>query len=151
RSLERGLKILRVFSPGVSVRGNSEIAELTQLPRSTVTRLTQTLVACRFLEYDRIVNAYRLGATVLGLSEAWITGSDILTAATPLMQEVSRKLHANVTLAIADGEEMVFAHSVRALDKGLSRRVTTGHRIPIELTSLGRAYLATMSPRKRAA
>ncbi|MBI4191763.1 MAG: IclR family transcriptional regulator [Betaproteobacteria bacterium] len=149
RSLERGLSILRVFRPGASLRGNGEIAELTGLPRSTVSRLTQTLVACRFLEHDRMANAYRLGATVLGLAEAWIAGSDVLPLAIPLMKRISDKLRANVSLAVADGDEMVYLHSVRRRDVGVPRRVVRGHRTPIEMTSLGRAYLATLTPKER--
>ena len=149
RSLERGLSILRVFRPGATLRGNSEIAERTGLPRSTVSRLTQTLVACRFLEYDRIANGYRLGAPVLGLAEAFIAGSEVLAAAVPLMQRVSDALRVNVSLAVADGDEMVYLHTVRRGDIGVPRRVMTGHRTPTEMMSLGRAYLATLPPRER--
>ncbi len=144
RSLERGLNILRVFRPGVSLRGNAEIAERTGLPRSTVSRLTQTLVASGFLEHDRRANAYRLGALVLGLAEAWIAGSDVLPVAVPLMKLTSEKLKVNISLAIADDDEMVYLHAVRRRDIGVPRRVTIGHRIPIEGTSLGQAYLSTL-------
>ena len=149
RSLERGLSILRVFRPGATLRGNSEIAERTGLPRSTVSRLTQTLVACRFLEYDRIANGYRLGAPVLGLAEAFISGSELLVAAVPLMKYVSDTLRVNASLAVADGDEMVYLHAVRRRDVGVPRRVMTGHRTPTEMTSLGRAYLATLPARER--
>ncbi len=149
RSLERGLNILRVFRPGASLRGNAEIAERTGLPRSTVSRLTQTLVASGFLEHDRRANAYRLGALVLGLAEAWIAGSDVLLVAVPLMKRVSERLRVNVSLAIADDDEMVYLHAVRRRDIGVPRRVTTGHRIPMEETSLGRAYLATLPSQER--
>jgi len=144
RSLERGLNILRVFRPGGSLRGNAEIAERTGLPRSTVSRLTQTLVASGFLEHDRRANAYRLGALVLGLAEAWIAGSDVLPVAVPLMKRASEKLKVNVGLAIADEDEMVYLHAVRRRDIGVPRRVIIGRRIPMEGTSLGRAYLATL-------
>lgn len=149
RSLERGLSILRVFRPGATLRGNSEIAERTGLPRSTVSRLTQTLVACRFLEYDRIANGYRLGAPVLGLAEAFIAGSEVLVAAVPLMKHASDSLRVNASLAVADGDEMVYLHAVRRRDVGVPRRVMTGHRIPTEMTSLGRAYLSTLPARER--
>lgn len=149
RSLERGLSILRVFRSGATLRGNSEIAERTGLPRSTVSRLTQTLVACRFLEYDRFANGYRLGAPVLGLAEAYIAGSEVLAAAVPLMKNVSDALRVNTSLAVADGDEMVYLHAVRRRDVGVPRRVMTGHRTPTEMTSLGRAYLATLSSRER--
>jgi len=149
RSLERGLDILRVFRPGVSLRGNNEIAELTGLPRSTVSRLTQTLVACRFLHHDPVANAYRLGAPVLSLAEAYLVDSEVLPTALPLMKRVADKLQVNVGLAIADGDEMVYLHTVRRSVGGMNRHITTGHRIPVELSSLGHAYLATLSSPER--
>ena len=45
RSLERGIEILRSFRPGSELLGNADLAERTGLSRSTVSRLTQTLVA----------------------------------------------------------------------------------------------------------
>jgi len=145
RSLERGLEILRVFCPGASCRGNNEIAERTGLPRSTVSRLTQTLVACRFLHHDPLANAYRLGAPVLSLAEAYLVDSEVLPVAVPLMKRVADKLQVNVGLAVADGEELVYLHSIRRSFGGMTRHVTTGHRVPVEATAIGRAYLATLS------
>ena len=44
RSLERGIEILRAFRPGSELLANGDLAERTGLSRSTVSRLTQTLV-----------------------------------------------------------------------------------------------------------
>lgn len=145
RSLERGLEILRVFRPGASCRGNNEIAERTGLPRSTVSRLTQTLVACRFLRYDQVARAYRLGAPVLSLAEAYLVESEVLPVAMPLMRRVADKFQVNVGLAVADGDELVYLHAIRRSLGGVPRHVTTGHRVPVESTAIGRAYLATLN------
>ena len=145
RSLERGLEILRVFRPGASYRGNNEIAERTGLPRSTVSRLTQTLVACRFLHYDPVARAYRLGAPVLSLAEAYLVESEVLPVAVPLMKLLADKFQVNVGLAVADGDELVYLHAIRRSLGGVPRHVTTGHRVPVELTAIGHAYLATLN------
>ncbi len=78
RSLSRGMLILRAFRPGSEALGNGEIAELTGLPRATVSRLTQTLVDECFLEHDRARRAYRLGAAVLGLAFSMRNSSRVL-------------------------------------------------------------------------
>jgi DNA-binding IclR family transcriptional regulator len=148
RSLERGLEILRVFRPGASCRGNNEIAERTGLPRSTVSRLTQTLVACRFLHYDRAARAYRLGAPVLSLAEAYLVESELLPVAVPLMKRVAEKFQVNVGLAVADGDELVYLHAIRRSVGGVPRHVTTGHRVPVESTAIGRAYLSTLDAKE---
>ena len=65
RSLLRGLEILRAFRPGSDVLGNAEIAERTGLPKSTVSRLTGTLLQAGFLFYSPRHRGYSLGVAVL--------------------------------------------------------------------------------------
>ena len=151
RSLERGIEILRAFRPGADLLGNGEISERTGLSRATVSRLTQTLVEVGMLEHDRSLRAYRLAAPVLSFAHAMRAGSPVLNAVAPLMQSLAEKLRINVGLAVPDRDEMVYLESVRYNRRVSLRNVVAGQRIPMELTSLGRAYLAVADePRRRA-
>ncbi|WP_227460731.1 IclR family transcriptional regulator [Cupriavidus pauculus] len=142
RSLERGLEILRAFRPGSEVLGNGELAERTGLARSTVSRLTQSLVDMGFLQYDAALRAYRLGVPVLSLAHAMRSGSTVLQQAAPLMRELAQREYLNVGLAMADRDEMVYLESIRYGRKVSLRSVVAGQRVPMALTSLGRAWLA---------
>jgi DNA-binding IclR family transcriptional regulator len=150
RSLERGIEILRAFRPGSELLGNGDLAERTGLSRATVSRLTQTLVGVGFLEHDRVKRAYRLAAPVLSLAHAMQTGSSLMQAVAPMMRAVAEQLRINVGLAVPDRDEMVYLESVRYNRKVSLRNVVTGQRIPMELTSLGRAYLAVAPEPQRA-
>ena len=150
RSLERGIEILRAFRPGADLLGNGDLAERTGLSPATVSRLTQTLVKTGLLEHDRRERAYRLAAPVLSLGHAMRSGSPILQAAAPMMRTVAEKLKINVGLATVDRDEMVYLESVRYNRKISLRNVVAGQRVPIELTSLGRAYLAVAPQGQRA-
>jgi len=149
RSLERGIEVLRAFRPGSEWLGNGELAERTGLSRATVSRLAQTLAGAGYLEHDPQLRMYRLGPPVLSLAHAMYTGSSVLQAATPLMRAVAAKLRINVGLAAPDREEMVYLESIRYNRKVSLRSVVSGQRIPMELTSLGRAYLAVAPEAKR--
>lgn len=151
RSLERGIAILRAFRPGTELLGNGDIAERTGLPRASISRLTQTLTQAGFLEHDAGERAYRLAAPVLTLGHAMRTGSSVLRVATPPMAALARRLRINVGLAVRDGDEMVYLESVRFNLKGRERSIVSGHRVPIELTALGRAWLAVAPEHERAA
>jgi DNA-binding IclR family transcriptional regulator len=142
RSLERGIEILRAFRPGSEVLGNGELAERTGLARSTVSRLTQSLVETGFLQYEPDLRAYRLGVPVLSLAHAMRSGSAVLQVAAPLMRDLAQAEHINVGLAQADRDEMVYLESIRYSRKASLRNVVTGQRVPVALTSLGRAWLA---------
>jgi DNA-binding IclR family transcriptional regulator len=148
RSLERGMEILRAFRPGLSVLTNGELAGRTGLARSTVSRLTQTLVEGGFLRYDFAARAYCLGAPLLSLAYAMQQGSAVLKAALPLMREIAEGQRINVGLAVADGTEMVYLESVRRHRGSAFRHIAGGSRIPMELTSLGRAHLATLAKKE---
>ncbi|MGF6781884.1 IclR family transcriptional regulator [Paraburkholderia sp. GAS334] len=146
RSLERGLELLHAFGPGATLLGNGDLAERTGLPKATVSRLTRTLVAAGYLEHDSARRAYRLGLPVLSLAQALRSGSTVLKAAGPLIRDTAQKMHINVGIAGADREEMVYLESIRYNQRASLRTVVSGQRVPMELTSLGRAYLA-MQPK----
>lgn len=149
RSLERGIEILRAFRPGADLLGNGDIAERTGLSRATVSRLTQTLVAVGILQHDRVQRAYRLAPLVLSLAHAMRSGSPVMQVAAPLMRKAAESLRINVGLAMADRDEMVYLESVRYNKKVALRSVVAGQRVPIELTSLGFAYLSALGDDER--
>ena len=142
---------MRAFRPGTELLGNGDLAERTGLPRASISRLTQTLTEAGYLERDAVQRAYRLAAPVLTLGLAMRSGSSVLRVATPPMAALARRLRINVGLAVRDGEEMVYLESVRLNARGAQRSVVSGHRVPIELTALGRAWLAVAPRTERAA
>lgn len=151
RSLERGIEILRSFRPGSELLGNAELAERTGLSRSTVTRLTQTLVGTGYLQVEPQSRAYRLAPAVLSLAHAMRGGSTVLGIAAPHMRAVARAERINVGLAAADRDEMVYLESIRYNRRPSLRAVVSGQRVPMELTSLGRAWLAGAPDEQRKA
>lgn len=151
RSLERGIEILRAFRPGSELLGNGELAERTGLPKSTISRLTQTLVAMGMLQTEAAHRSYRLAPAVLSLAHAMRSGSRILAVAAPVMRALAERERLNVGLAAPDRDEMVYLESIRYSRRAAFRNVVSGQRVPIELTSLGRAYLAVAGRPEREA
>ncbi|WP_332743271.1 IclR family transcriptional regulator [Hydrogenophaga sp.] len=149
RSLVRGIDILRAFRPGSNWLGNSELAERTGLSPSTVSRLTQTLVMTGMLQHDHHRRAYRLAPPVLSFAHAMRTGSTVLAMAAPRMRALAESQRINVGLAAPDRDEMVYLESIRYNRRVALRNVVSGQRVPMELTSLGRAYLSTLSAARR--
>ena len=79
------------------------------------------------------------------------TGSRVLTVAAPLMRRLAEQERINVGLAAPDRGEMVYLESIRYARRVSFRTVVSGQRVPMELTSLGRAWLATCPSAERAA
>ena len=99
RSLERGIEILRAFRPGSELLANGDLAERTGLSRSTVSRLTQTLVGAGMLHLEAAQRAYRLAPAVLSLAHAMRSGSNVLAIAAPKMRALAERERINVGLA----------------------------------------------------
>lgn len=151
RSLERGIELLRSFRPGSELLGNADLAERTGLSRSTVSRLTQTLVGSGLLQIDPRSRSFRLAPAVLSLGHAMRMGSSVLAIAAPRMRQAAEENKINVGLAAPDRDEMVYLESIRYNRRPSLRSVVSGQRVPMELTSLGRAYLASAPEAKRKA
>lgn len=150
RSLERGLAIIRAFQLDAPSLTNAEIAAITGLARTTVSRLTRSLVDSGFLEYDIASLRYRLGPPFLSFGKLARRGSVVLRLARPLMREIAEALSINVGLAVADAGEMIYLESFRRSRLGVLRRATWGGRLPIAETALGRAWVAAVRPPVRA-
>lgn len=151
RSLERGLDVLRAFRPGTEYLTNGDLSVHLGLPKSTVSRLTQTLVRTGFLDYDSGRSAYRPAPSFLGLAHAMHQGSSLLQAASPLMMKVAKEHQVNVSLAAADRDEMIYLESIRLSQRKTPRNVLAGQRLPMDITSLGRASLAGLGEAQREA
>ena len=140
---------MRTFRYGVDSLTNADIAERTGLVRPTVSRLCRSLVDSGFLEFDRQQNAYRLSVASLSLALSFRSSDPVLETALPLMRELAQSRKVNVSLATADQLEMVYVETVRFSRQGVFRHHAAGSRIPIAVTSLGRAYLAGLPPLQR--
>ena len=73
----------------------------------------------------------------------------MLAVAAPKMRALAERERINVGLAAPDRDEMVYLESIRYARKHAFRNVVSGQRVPMELTSLGRAYLAVAPQARR--
>ena len=67
------------------------------------------------------------------------------------MRALAEDLRINMGLAAADRDEMVYLESFRYNRRIALRQVVSGLRVPMELTSLGHAYLSSIPDPKRKA
>jgi DNA-binding IclR family transcriptional regulator len=148
-ALARGLAILRTFHLDVPLLGNLEIAEATGLPKSTVSRLTFTLMQLGYLRYRPEFGKYELAAGVIGLAYPYLASQAVPPIARPLMVELASKTKTNVGLGVQEG------HSVLYLEYALgesnpNRLQRPGFRVPLVRTAMGRACVASLRPDHRA-
>lgn len=141
-ALARGLQVLRCFSPDHSCLGNQELARMTGLPKSTVSRITYTLTSLGYLRYIPDSGLYCPDAGVLALGYGALSAITTAQLAQPYMKELARTTGAAVALGQFDGESMIYVEAIHG-SSALYLRLPVGYRLAMDST-MGRAYLAQL-------
>lgn len=142
-SLEKGLKILSLFSTDAPSLTQSEISRTIGVNMTSTYRFVNTLVRLGFLEKDAKTKELRLGMRSLALGANIIRTIDELR----LIKGVVDKVHSNHNITI----DVVFAidgNLVRTYHRQATETLT--YHLPavaknsLHNTSVGKAYLSTL-------
>lgn len=147
-ALARGLELLRCFTPSESVLGNQELARKTGLPKPTVTRMTHTLTRLGYLKHLPQSGRYQLNVGVMAFGYAMLSNLSVRAAAHPLMETMAKYAQAAVAMASRDRLDMVYLDVVQG-EANMTMRRQIGTRLPLHLSSAGRACLAAMPESER--
>ena len=147
-ALARGLELLRCFRRGERYLGNTEFATRSGLPKATVSRLTYTLTQLGYLDYVPGVGKYALGAGVLALGYAYLSGLPVRELARPLMERLAQETQATVVLGAREQSHMVCLE-VSQGHPMFRMALDVGSRVPHGQTALGRAQLCAITPELR--
>lgn len=140
-SLDRGLRVLQSFGVDRRPMTLSDIAKIAKLPRATARRILMTLEKSGFVSGDE--RLFSLTPHVLTLASAYLASDQIITVMQPLMDDVSSKAREVCSLALLDGNEVVFvarASPARVFSAGID----IGYRLPAFCTSVGRVLLGRL-------
>lgn len=141
-SLRRGFSILEAFRVGEESLSNAEITARTGLPKSTVSRLTSVLCEMRYLL--QVKGGFQIGPSVLRLGYSALAGMNIRHRARHSMQNLADRASVSASLAIRQGTDMLYIEQARG-SAALTTRLTVGDRLPIAVSAIGQAYLASCS------
>jgi DNA-binding IclR family transcriptional regulator len=139
-TVERGMEVLRAFRSDRTPLTNAELVRRTGLPKATVSRLTSTLIQVGYLRQVPGTREFELAAGALGVGHAYLTTSELLQAAQPLLQDLADRLDVSVALGIRDGIDMLYA-SYQVSRKVATLRLGVGSILPMSTTAIGRAYM----------
>jgi DNA-binding IclR family transcriptional regulator len=147
-ALGRGLEVLACFRHGDRMLGNQDLARACGLPKSTVSRLTNTLTKLGYLVYVEDSAKYSLGIATLSLGSAMLARLDIRKLAHPRMQELAEFGQCMVSLGTRDRLSMLYIDVVRG-SGAVTLSLDVGARIQIATSAMGRAYITAVSENER--
>lgn len=141
QSIDRAFNILEIISEyelGLSIK---EISEKTELHKSTVHRMLQTLVRNNYIMQDGITKNYILTFKMYNIGKRKIKDLDIIRISRPYIEELSKIINETVHLVIRDGVNVVYIDKVES-DNTINMTSRVGRRSPAYCTSVGKAMLA---------
>ena len=145
QSLERGLAVLRAFTPDRPTLGISELARGLALTRSTTHRYVATLATLGYLEQVGPTRKYRLGPRVLDLGFSVLASLDLREVAAPHLRRLTDSTGHTSNLAIRDDTDVILIDRVRGRPgryHHLEFTLHVGSRIPAYCSATGKALLA---------
>lgn len=143
QSLARGLAVIKAFDGEPVDLSLAEVARRANIPRAAARRFLRTLEQ---LGYLRAVpeGRYAMTPRVLELGYGYLSSLSLPEVVQPHLDELSRQMGESVSVAVLDGDEIVYV-APAAGRRIISVRITIGTRLPAFATSMGRVLLAALS------
>lgn len=147
KSIDRALTIIKLVSSRKDGFGVTELANKTDLNKSSVFRILATLLKHGFIEQDLETKKYRLGYQYLELSAKLLDSIDIRKEAMPFLRQLEEKTNEVIHLVIYSQKEAVYIEKLEG-NETLRMHSQVGKRVPMHCTSAGKTILAYLPKEK---
>ena len=144
-SVATAMRLLKAFSEQEVEIGISDLAKRLGVAKSTVHRLSVTLVSEGMLEQNPESGKYRLGLALFRLGALVRHRMDVSIEARHLLRELREKANETVHLAVLDGPEIMYVYNLEST-QAIRMRSDIGVRKPAYCTAEGQAMLAFQPP-----
>ena len=141
-ALQRGLRLLHLFSEAPRGLTAKQVASLSRLPVSTVHRFLANLVTAGFLNRDG-EGTHSLGIACFSIGQAAVGQLDIRRLSLPYLRELNQQTRETIHLTVRHGLSAVY---VEKLDSPEPLRIHSriGAAVPLYCTAVGKVMLAYM-------
>jgi IclR family transcriptional regulator, acetate operon repressor len=145
RAVDRVCSILNLLQESIEGVSLIDVAEATELPKSSAFRYLWTLETRRYVERDADSGLYRLGLGFVGMQSRHL--EVLRQRARPLLESLRDQLEETLNLGVLDGDSAIYLDIVES-QRNVRLAAKRGDRDPIHSTALGKAIAAHL-PRKQ--
>lgn len=144
QSLEKGLAVLRSFSAQRRTMTLAEVAEATDISKSSAQRMVYTLEQLGYVRKHPQTRRYQLTPRVMEIGFNYLAADVLIDVANPFLSELTKVTEETSNLTEPVGVEMTYvARFVSA--RFVPIHMPIGSRIPMYCTAAGRAYLSALA------
>jgi DNA-binding IclR family transcriptional regulator len=140
QSIERAFAILRVLARGPS--GVTEIAERTNLPKSTVSRLLAALEHEDAVIQVEVGGGYAIGSILSTLGEASSTTGSLRSIVRPFVAELAMLTGGSAGFTVRERDLAYWVDNIDDADEFVMLTDQTGQSFPLHTVPTGLAMLA---------
>lgn len=126
----------------------TEIARINDMNLPTARRYLHTLIKLGFVVKDESTQMFQMTPKILRLGSTVIETMEIKQRLMPYMSAINNACDVTTHCAILEGTEVVTLERLRSSDV-VNLDITTGSRLPVYCTSMGKAILAFTSQAER--
>ena len=143
-SLARGLAVIQGFT---QQKRSLTIAQLSQRTGIPARPSAAAFIRSRELGLAGSDDGktFALRPKILGLGHAYLSSTTLATSAQPLLDRVSEVLDESSSIALLDGDEILYVARSSTTRRIMSVDLSIGTRLPAYCTSMGRVLLAHLA------
>lgn len=147
RALDRGIVLLKAFTPAKPRQTLTELTIAADLDKGTARRLLQTLLIAGLVDYDERQALYSLSVGVLEIASAVHTGRELREVSAPYLSDIAEACRATAFLWVHHEGMAVCTERVRAGHPSIDVSwFSVGSRTPLNCGGGPRTLLAFISP-----
>ncbi len=147
RTLSRALDLLELVANEKNGYNLKELSELMDIPKTSCFDILKTLEQYQMLRFEEGTSRYLLGLKTLSLGRKYLNTVDFIQEASPYLAEISNKLQKTAFLGTLRGQHVIYLNH-HYYDGDLNIKVDMGTLKPVYCTGLGKAILASYSPKE---
>jgi len=144
-SLARGLAVIQGFSQQKRSLTIAQLSHRTGISRAAVRRCLYTLARLGLAGSDD-GKAFSLRPKILSLGHAYLSSTTLAVSAQPLLDRVSEVLNESSSIALLDGDDILYVARSSITRRIMSVDLSLGTHLPAYCTSMGRVLLANSAP-----
>ncbi|WP_142524040.1 IclR family transcriptional regulator [Raoultella ornithinolytica] len=150
RSVTKAVRVLDALAETETPQGVTDLARITELDKSSVSRLLRTLVSAGYVRQDPVTKSYELGLALLHLGQKVLKKVNIRSLSQESLRVLSSESGECSHIAILVNNCALYIDQV-APSKGASIDSPVGTLSPLHCSSLGKVLFSFQDKAKKMA
>lgn len=144
QSIDRALNILEIISNQEMI-SLKEIVNQTELSKSTVHRLINSLISNGYVKQNEATAQYEITFKMFQLGNKRVQNIDFLNVAKSMISQLTNTLEETCHLVVEDNSEVLYIDKFVPSNNTRAMASKIGKRAPMYCTAVGKSILSTYS------